>query len=71
MKKQGIDKEKSFSSWDTIQQELISHIARWTSAYNECQTEVPGLLLLRHEKPTEPNIGLTEPSICMIAQGAK
>jgi len=71
MEKQETAEKNGSSGWDEAQQGLASSIARWTFDCNEYQTEVPGLLLLRHEKPTEPSIGLTEPSICMIAQGAK
>lgn len=71
MGKQGIGREKEASDWDHARQRLASSIARWTTHCNEYQTQVPGLLLLRHEEPTEPRIGLTEPSICIIAQGAK
>lgn len=57
--------------WDAVQKALASSIARWTANCGEYQGGIPGLILLRHEAPTEPRIGLTEPSICMIAQGAK
>jgi len=57
--------------WDDVQRALVSCIARWTANRNDYQGEVPGLTLLRHEAPTEPSIGLSEPSICIIAQGAK
>jgi len=57
--------------WADVQRALVSSIARWTANCNEYQGEIPGLTLLRHEAPTEPSIGLSEPSICMIAQGAK
>lgn len=71
MKNKQISEREGTSGWDGVQQELAESIARWTSDCHEYQAAVPGLLLLRHEKPTEPRIGLTEPSICMIAQGAK
>lgn len=71
MEKQRIINRKDTSDWNSEQQKLASDIARWTSDCNEYQTKVPGLLLLRHERPSEPSIGLTEPSICIIAQGAK
>ncbi|MGE0156910.1 MAG: AraC family transcriptional regulator N-terminal domain-containing protein [Geobacter sp.] len=57
--------------WEDVQRALASSIARWTSNCNQYQGAIPGLILLRHETPTEPSIGLTEPSICLIAQGAK
>lgn len=57
--------------WEDVQGALASSIARWTLNCNQYQGAIPGLILLRHEAPTEPSIGLTEPSICLIAQGAK
>lgn len=50
---------------------LVAGIARWTTGCDEFQTPVPGLTFYHHDKPTEPKPGLTEPSICLIAQGAK
>jgi AraC-like DNA-binding protein len=50
---------------------LVADIARWTTDCDEFQTPVPGLTFYRHNKPTEPKPGLAEPSICLIAQGAK
>ncbi len=45
-------------------------IARWTGK-GEQETAVPGLALFRREEPTEPIIGMYEPSVCLVAQGAK
>jgi AraC-like DNA-binding protein len=50
---------------------LVSDIARWTTGFEEFQTPVPGLTFYHLDKPTEPKPGLAEPSICVIAQGAK
>jgi AraC-like DNA-binding protein len=50
---------------------LNSSIARWTEAGEQHTTAIPGLSLFRREEPTEPISGLYEPSICMVAQGAK
>lgn len=71
MKKQAIEQEKTEAAWNDTQISLASSIMRWTENHNEHETKIPGLILLRHETPTEPRIGLTDPSICMIAQGAK
>ncbi len=46
-------------------------IARWTDKSDRFDTAVPGLSLFRREEPTEPMTGMYEPSICMVAQGAK
>ena len=50
---------------------LGTSIARWTEKGELHTTAVPGLSLFRREEPTEPITGMYEPSICMIAQGAK
>ena len=34
-------------------------------------TAVPGLSLFRRNEPTEPTSGMYEPSVCLVAQGAK
>jgi len=46
-------------------------IARLTEKEELHTTAVPGLALFRREEPTEPMTGMYEPSICMVAQGAK
>lgn len=51
--------------------ELVKSIARWTEHGELFTTAVPGLSLFRREEPTEPFTGMYEPSICMVAQGAK
>ncbi len=50
---------------------LKTSIARWTDKSDRFDTAVPGLSLFRREEPTEPMTGMYEPSICMVAQGAK
>jgi len=50
---------------------LESSIARWTGKPDRFETAIPGLLLFRHDQPTEPKSGMYEPSICVVAQGAK
>ena len=35
------------------------------------QAAIPGLSLFRRDEPTQPISGMYEPSICMVAQGAK
>lgn len=46
-------------------------IARWTEHGELHATTIPGLSLFRRTEPTEPISGMYEPSICLIAQGAK
>ncbi len=50
---------------------LVKSIARWTEHGELFTTAVPGLSLFRREAPTEPITGMYEPSICLVAQGAK
>ncbi len=46
-------------------------IARWAEQGEMLATAIPGLSLFRREEPTEPITGMYEPSICLVAQGAK
>ncbi len=46
-------------------------IARLTEQGELHTTAIPGLSLFRREEPTEPISGMYQPSICMVAQGAK
>jgi AraC-like DNA-binding protein len=46
-------------------------IARWTEKGEQHTTAIPGLSLFRRDEPTEPISGMYEPSICIVAQGAK
>ncbi len=46
-------------------------VARWTEHDEVLPTAVSGLTLFRRTEPTEPTCGLYEPSVCLIAQGAK
>ncbi len=50
---------------------LAETIARWTDQGDRLETAIPGLSLWRRVKPTQPASRIYEPSICMIAQGAK
>jgi AraC-like DNA-binding protein len=50
---------------------LADSIAHWTAQSHRMETEVPGLLLVKYEELTEPTSYMHEPSICMVAQGAK
>jgi AraC-like DNA-binding protein len=50
---------------------LAEKIYRWTSASNQVSTAIPGLSLRKYEETTEPASYMHEPSICMVAQGAK
>src|SRR6266487_2292773 len=50
---------------------LRTSIARCTEKGEQHTSAVPGLSLFRRDQPTEPITGMYEPSICLIAQGAK
>jgi AraC-like DNA-binding protein len=50
---------------------LQSRIARWTEHGELPATAVPGLSLFRRIEPSEPTVGLYEPSVCLVAQGSK
>ncbi|ABA88332.1 helix-turn-helix transcriptional regulator, AraC family [Syntrophotalea carbinolica DSM 2380] len=71
MKKQNVDGSVVALTKSEPLTALVADIARWTTGCGEFQTPVPGLTFYHHDQPTEPKPGLTEPSICLIAQGAK
>jgi AraC-like DNA-binding protein len=50
---------------------LAKSIARWADKPDRITTAIPGLFLYRRDEPTPPISGMYEPSICLIAQGAK
>lgn len=50
---------------------LVESIARLTENGELRTTAVPGLSLFRRNEPSEPVTGMYEPSVCLIAQGAK
>jgi len=50
---------------------LAKKIARWTAESDQVTTAIPGLFLRRYEELTEPTSYMHEPSICLVAQGAK
>ena len=56
---------------ETALEALGKSIARWTDKGELHTTAIPGLSLFRREEPTKPISGMYEPSICLIAQGAK
>ena len=46
-------------------------IARYTDTGEQPITAVPGLSLFRRDEPSGPISGMYEPSVCLVAQGAK
>lgn len=59
------------NSMEIALEALRKSIARWTEKGEQHVTAVPGLSLFRRIEPTEPISGMYEPSICLVAQGAK
>ncbi|MDK2791512.1 MAG: hypothetical protein PWQ25_375 [Deferribacteres bacterium] len=51
--------------------EFVQTLARLTKKGEQRVTAVDGLSLFRNKAPTDPIGGLYEPSICVVAQGAK
>ena len=54
-----------------IQARLAQLIDRWTPNTQDVVTAIPGLTLFRREAPTPPAVCMVEPSVIMVAQGAK
>ncbi len=50
---------------------LGTSIARWTDNPDSVTTAIPDLFLFRRDEPTPPMNGMYEPSVCLMAQGAK
>ncbi|MGW8393209.1 AraC family transcriptional regulator N-terminal domain-containing protein [Pseudoduganella sp. HUAS MS19] len=50
---------------------LADAIAQWTANQEDYQSPIANLYLYRRNEPTTPNVCLVEPSIVMVAQGAK
>jgi AraC-like DNA-binding protein len=50
---------------------LVAAIERHTPPDGICDTAVPGLLLARQPRPTKPIDLVVDPSLCIVAQGAK
>lgn len=59
------------NSMEVAIEALVASIARLTEKGELHTSAVPGLSLFRREEPTEPMTGMYQPSICMVAQGAK
>lgn len=69
---QGVVMKKSErNEKDVALEALGGSIARLTEQGELHTTAVPGLSLFRRDKPTGPISGMYEPSICLVAQGAK
>ncbi len=71
MHKQTINQAFENSSMETAIESLGKSIARWTDKDYRLTTAITGLSLFRYDEPNELHTGMYEPSICMVAQGAK
>jgi len=50
---------------------LQKGIARWAGKDERVETAIPGLLIYMRHEPTPPMSAMYEPSVCVVAQGAK
>jgi len=64
-------KKSERSERDVAVEALGGSIARLTEQEELHTTAIPGLSLFRRTEPTEPITGMYQPSICLVAQGAK
>ena len=71
MPKQAVEQEFENNSMEVALEALAESIARWTGKSHHIETAIQGLGLWRREEPTQPLSGMYEPSICLVAQGAK
>ncbi len=71
MEKETLERDIGKEGLDSAVGTLAENIARWTGEGERFDTPVPGLSLFRRETVTEPTTGMYEPSICLVAQGAK
>jgi AraC-like DNA-binding protein len=71
MRKQAVKQTFEKNGMEVALEALRKSIARWTTDDGPLETVIPGLLLARWEAPTQPISYMYEPSVCLIAQGAK
>jgi len=71
MNNQSINRVSETNSIAVALESLGNSIARWTDQGEQHETAIPGLSLFRRTEPTEPISAMYEPSICLLAQGAK
>jgi AraC-like DNA-binding protein len=71
MRKQAVKQVVENIEMESALEALGKSIARWTDKSDRVETVIPGLILARRDKPSEPVSILYEPRICVIAQGAK
>jgi AraC-like DNA-binding protein len=71
MKKQTITRVAENGEMETAIESLRRSMARWTDKSERVETAVPGLTLYQRAEPTQPASAMYEPSVCVVAQGAK
>jgi AraC-like DNA-binding protein len=71
MREQAVNQALEKNSMDVALEALGKSIARWTDKGGLLVTAISALSLARRDAPTEPTSYMYEPSICLIAQGAK
>ena len=71
MRKQAVNQAFENNSMEVALEALGNSIARWTDKGDQPMAAIPGLSLYRRDEPTQPMSYMYEPSICLIAQGAK
>src|SRR5512134_1340788 len=71
MKRNVIKQVLENSEVETALETLRRSIARWTDKSERIETAIPGLLLYQRAAPTQPASAMYEPSVCVVAQGAK
>lgn len=71
MEKEAVMKDAEDSGLESAIISLGDSIARWTGKGELHTTAIPGLSLFRRNEPTDPISGMYEPSVCLVAQGAK
>jgi len=71
VRKPAVNQAFEKNSMDVALEALGKSIARWTDKGGLLVTAMSALSLARRDAPTEPTSYMYEPSICVIAQGAK
>ena len=71
MRKQAVNEAFENNSMEVELEGLRKRIVRWTVLDGLNATAISALSLSRREAPTDPMSHMYEPSICLIAQGAK
>jgi AraC-like DNA-binding protein len=71
MRKEAVMQDMENNRMEIALETFGKSIARCTEQGEQHVTAIPGLSLFRRDEPTGPISGMYEPSICMVAQGAK